>query len=136
MFLHFHFLHLFFNMLWLRDLGSMIEARKSPWMLLLVVLVIAGASNLAQYLLSGPNFGGMSGVVYGLLGYVWMQGKFDPASQLSLEPQTITLMIVWFFLCLSGLVGPVANTAHGVGLAVGVAWGFLAARRSVAMRRG
>ena len=136
MFLHFNFLHLFFNMLWLRDLGSMIEARKSSWMLLLLVLVIAGTSNVAQYLVSGPNFGGMSGVVYGLLGYVWMQGRFDPASKLSLEPQTVLFMIVWFFLCLFGLVGNVANTVHGVGLAVGIAWGFLAARLSTATRRG
>jgi GlpG protein len=136
MFLHFNFLHIFFNMLWLRDLGSMIEARKRSWMLFLLVLVIAGTSNVAQYLVSGPTFGGMSGVVYGLLGYIWMQGRFDPASKLSLEPQTVLFMIVWFFLCLFGLVGHIANTVHGVGLAVGIVWGFLAARLSVAARRG
>jgi len=136
MFLHFHILHIFFNMLWLRDLGSMIEARQRSWLLLLLVLVIAGTSNVGQYLVSGPTFGGMSGVVYGLLGYVWMQGRFDPASKLSLEPQTVLFMIVWFFLCLSGLVGPVANMAHGVGLGVGIVWGFLAARLAVARRRG
>jgi membrane associated rhomboid family serine protease len=136
MFLHFGWLHILFNLLWLRDLGSMIEARKGPWLLLLLVLVIAGSSNLAQYLVSGPTFGGMSGVVYGLLGYMWMQGKFDPASRLSLEPQTVTMMIVWFFLCLFGLVGPIANTVHGVGLVVGIVWGFLAARLAVARRHG
>jgi GlpG protein len=136
MFLHFGVLHIFFNMLWLRDLGSMIEARKSPWMLLTLVLVIAGTSNLAQYFVSGPVFGGMSGVVYGLLGYIWMQGKFDPASKLSLEPQTVILMIAWFFLCLFGFIGGIANTVHAVGLGVGLAWGFLAARRAVAARRG
>jgi GlpG protein len=136
MFLHFGFLHIFFNMLWLRDLGSMIEARKSSWMLLLLVLVIAGTSNLAQYLVSGPTFGGMSGVVYGLLGYIWMQGRFNPASKLSLEPQTVFLMILWFFACLFGLVGNVANTVHAVGLVVGIAWGFLAAHRAGAARRG
>ena len=136
MFLHFDFLHIFFNMLWLRDLGSMIEARKSLWTLLLLVLVIAGTSNLAQYLVSGPTFGGMSGVVYGLLGYIWMQGKFNPASKLSLEPQTVLFMIVWFFLCLFGLVGNVANVVHAVGLVVGIAWGFLAAHLSAAARRG
>ncbi len=136
MFLHFGFLHIFFNMLWLRDLGSMIEARKSTRMLLVLVLVIAGASNLAQYLVSGPAFGGMSGVVYGLLGYIWMQGKFDPASKLSLEPQTVIFMIAWFFLCLFDLVGNVANTVHAVGLGMGIAWGFVAARLSVALRRG
>jgi GlpG protein len=135
MFLHFNVLHIFFNMLWLRDLGSMIEARKGSWFLLLLTLILAGASNVGQYLWDGPHFGGMSGVVYGLLGYVWMQGKFNRASRLSLEPQTVTLMIVWFFLCLTGLVGNIANTAHGVGLAAGVAWGFLDARLRVALDR-
>jgi len=136
MFLHFGILHIFFNLLWLRDLGSMIEARKSSWMLLLLVLVIAGTSNLAQYLVSGPTFGGMSGVVYGLLGYIWMQGRFNPASKLSLEPQTVLFMIAWFFLCLFGLVGNIANTVHAVGLVVGIVWGFLAARLATTARRG
>jgi len=136
MFLHFGILHLLFNMLWLRDLGSMVEARKSPWLLLALVLVLAGVSDVAQYLVSGPVFGGMSGVVYGLLGYVWMQGKFNPASRLSLEPQTVTFMIIWFFVCLFGLVGHVANTAHAVGLGLGITWGFIAARVAVALRRG
>lgn len=128
MFLHFGIMHILFNMLWLRDLGSMIEARKSWWYLLLLVLVMAGLSNLAQYKVSGPTFGGMSGVVYGLLGYVWMQSRFNPASGLVLHPQTVTLMIIWFFLCLSNIMGPIANTAHGVGAVVGIAWGFAEAR--------
>src|SRR5207253_1391288 len=74
MFIHFSPLHILFNMLWLRDLGSMIEGRQSSLHLLILVLVIAGCSNVAQcYVnMSGPIFGGMSGVVYGLLGYVWM----------------------------------------------------------------
>jgi GlpG protein len=135
MFLHFNIAHIFFNMLWLRDLGSMIEARKNSRFLLLLTLVLAGTSNVGQYLYKGPDFGGMSGVVYGLLGYIWMQGRFNPASKLSLSPQTVALMIVWFFVCLAGLVGPIANTAHGVGLAVGIAWGFLDARLRVAPRQ-
>ena len=136
MFVHFGILHIAFNMLWLRDLGSMIEARKTSWLLLVMILVLAGTSNVAQYMVSGPNFGGMSGVVYGLLGYIWMQGRFNPASKLSLHPQTVTFMIVWFFLCLFGLVGHVANTAHAVGLGVGVAWGFLDAQLRASLRRG
>jgi len=134
-FLHLGYLHLLFNMLWLRDLGSMIEARKGWWMLLLLVLVLAGASNVAQYLYKGPNFGGMSGVVYGLLGYIWMQGKFNPASGLSLQPQTVMMMIIWFFLCFTGMVGPIANTVHTVGLVGGIAWGFLDAQLPTIMRR-
>jgi len=130
MFIHFGIMHLFFNMLWLRDLGSMIEARKGTWMLLVLVLVIAATSNVAQYKVSGPSFGGMSGVVYGLLGYIWMQGRYNPAAGLALHPQTVTMMIVWFFLCLSGIIGNVANTAHAVGAILGIAWGFLAAHQA------
>lgn len=135
MFLHFGILHLLFNMLWLRDLGSMIEAYKSPWLLPTMVLVIAGTSNLAQYLHTGPNFGGMSGVNYGLLGYVWMQGRFNPASRLSLHPQVVTSAILWFVLCILNLIPGVANTVHAVGFGVGIAWGFIDARVRVALRR-
>ncbi|MCH7918227.1 MAG: rhomboid family intramembrane serine protease [Planctomycetes bacterium] len=128
MFLHFGIMHIIFNMLWLKDLGSIIEAHKGTWLLLALVLTIAGLSNVAQFLHNGPSFGGMSGVVFGLLGYIWMQGKFNPASQLHLQQQTVTFMIIWFFVCLTGLVGPVANMAHGAGAVVGILWGFLAAK--------
>src|SRR6266404_2871624 len=63
MFIHFNPLHIFFNMLWLRDLGSMIEGRQSSGLLAILVLVIAAGSNLAEYYFGHePNFGGMSGV--------------------------------------------------------------------------
>jgi GlpG protein len=128
MFIHFGIIHLLFNMLWLRNLGTMIEKRQNTWIFALLVLVIAAASNLGQYLVSGPSFGGMSGVVYGLLGYIWIRGKFDPFSGLYLHQQTVIMMIFWFFLCLSGVIGNVANTAHGVGLVIGIVWGFVSAR--------
>ena len=130
MFLHFGFMHILFNMLWLRDLGSLFEARKSSWLFLIFVLVIATVTNFAQFFVSGPASGGMSGVVYGLLGYVWMQGKFNPASKMCLQKQTVIMMIAWFFLCLTGIMGPIANTAHAVGAGVGIAWGYLSARLS------
>jgi len=128
-FIHFSLLHIFFNMLWLRDLGSMIEGRQSTWLLAVLVLVIAACSNLAQYWLAGPVFGGMSGVVYGLLGYIWMRGKFDPASGLYLHPTTVTMMILWFFACFTPIIPHVANGAHAVGLVMGMAWGYLSSLR-------
>lgn len=128
------FLHILFNMLWLKDLGSMIEARQSSLQLGLLVLVISAASNMAQYFISGPAFYGMSGVVYGLLGYIWMKGKFDPASGYFLDPSTIAMMLIWFAICFSGIL-PVANTVHAVGLGVGVAWGYLSAVRPMSSRR-
>lgn len=124
-FIHFGFLHLLFNMLWLKDLGSMIELRQSGRVLLLQVLTIGMLSNVAQYFVSGPTFGGMSGVVYGLLGYIWIRGKRDPSSGLFLHKTIVVWMLVWFALCWTGLVGHVANTAHTVGLLVGILWGYL-----------
>ncbi len=129
-FLHFGILHILFNMLWTHDLGGTIESRMGTVRLLLLVVVIGVASNLAQLYVSGPRFGGMSGVVYGLLGYVWMKGKFDPASGLFLHPSTVTMMLIWlaFGYVIDREILAMANTAHSAGLAVGVIWGFASAR--------
>jgi GlpG protein len=133
-FIHFGVPHLVFNMLAMLDLGSMIEARANAGRLLLLVLVIGVVSNLAQYSFEisrwthgSPNFGGMSGVAYGLLGYIWMKSRFDPGSGFFLHRQAVVMMLVWFVLCLVGVFGTFANTAHAVGLIVGVIWGYLSA---------
>jgi GlpG protein len=127
-FLHSSFLHILFNMLWLRDLGSMIEARRGSLFLAALVVVIGVGSNVAQFLVSGPSFGGMSGVVFGLLGFAWMRGKFDPASGLSLHPTTVTMMLIWLGVGYTRIL-PIANTAHTAGLLMGMAWGYLSALR-------
>ena len=124
--IHFGSLHLLFNMLWLFDLGCMIEGRQGMLRLLLLVVVIGVLSNVGQYLFAKDwHFGGMSGVVYGLFGYCWLRGKYDPASGLGVHPQNVVMMIAWFFLCVFGFIPHVANTAHGVGLGLGMAWGAL-----------
>jgi GlpG protein len=136
MLLHFGYLHIFFNLWWLWDLGNLIEARRGRLKLLIMVLLIAGISNFAQYTIGhAPNFGGMSGVVYGLLCYLWMQGRFNPASDLSLNPQIVTYMIIWFFLCLVGIIPGIANIVHAAGAIVGGVWGFLGARWATRHRR-
>jgi GlpG protein len=124
-FLHSTVLHIFFNMWWLRDLGTQIELRRGSKNLAALVLLIAIGSNLGQYYYSGPSFGGMSGVVYGLLGYIWMRGHADPSSGLYLPPSTIGIMLIWFFLCLFNVLGPVANACHAVGLVMGMIIGAI-----------
>lgn len=127
-FIHFGTVHLLFNMMWLYQLGCMIEARRSPWLLAGLVAGTALVSNFAQFFFShSPYFGGMSGVVYGLAGYVWMLGKYHSASGVGLNPQSVTILLVWLVACYTGIVGSVANTAHLVGLIVGVVWGRMAA---------
>jgi GlpG protein len=133
-FLHFHPLHLIFNMFWLLDLGSMIERGRGSILLLLMVIVTAAVSNLAEYYLNvsseplrqSPMFGGMSGVVYALFGYAWIKGKYQSHLGVGVSQQTVTIMLVWLVLCMTPLMGGrVANVAHLVGLIGGVAFAYV-----------
>jgi len=123
--IHGDWLHLGFNMFCLFSLGSLIEARQSSGKLGLLVVVLAVGSNLVQYWYQGPRFYGMSGVVYGLLGFVWMKSKLDPSSGLFIHPTTLAMMLIWFVLCLSPVLPHVANGAHAGGLGLGMLWGCL-----------
>jgi GlpG protein len=127
-FIHFGIVHLVFNMLWFYQLGSMIEARKGSLLLFAFIAVSALLSNVAEYFHHHyPIFGGMSGVVYALAGYVWIQGKYNRASGLYLDPQSVTTLLIWLVVCYTGILGHIANTAHLVGLLTGMLWGRIAA---------
>jgi len=119
-------MHILFNMMWLFTLGGMIEMRQGRTMLGVMVLILALVSNCAQYLYAGPAFGGMSGVVYGLFGYVWIRGLLDPAIGFTISRPNVLLMLVWFVFCLTGIL-PVANACHAAGLISGALWGMLSA---------
>jgi GlpG protein len=134
-FLHFGLLHILFNMYWLYELGSMIERRIGSILYLLLILAIAVPSNYLQFVATGPAFGGMSGVVFGLFGYAWVRGRTDPACGLYLRPDIAFWMIGWFALCLTPLIPNIANWAHGVGLAVGGALGYLPHLRDLLRRK-
>lgn len=122
-FIHFSIMHILFNCIMTYQLGGAIEANRGSGRLLLLVLLTAIPSNLAQFYWSGPSFGGLSGVVYGMFGYMWMKSKFDPQSYFFVPPNMVFILIGWFFLCMTGFVGPVANLAHGFGLGTGMVIG-------------
>jgi len=67
----------------------------------------------------------LAGVVYAFLAFVWIQGRNNPRFGMALHQSTVIMMAVWYVLCWTGLLGPVANWAHTAGILVGVAWGFL-----------
>jgi GlpG protein len=123
-FIHLSPMHLIFNVFYLYSIGGMLELTRGRWALAGLVLFTAVVSNMSQLLYKGPGFGGMSGVLYGLFGYVWMRARFDPGSGLYLHPDTVTMMMLWLFLCMTGWVGNIANAAHVGGLIAGTAVGI------------
>tara|TARA_B100002019_G_scaffold115492_2_gene99322 strand:+ start:386 stop:1276 length:891 start_codon:yes stop_codon:yes gene_type:complete len=133
-FIHGGFLHIIFNMYWLHYFGGQIEKRKGSPFISIFVLITAIISNLSEYLVTGPFFGGMSGVVYALFGYVWIKSKFDPGDGLFIDQSTAIILLAWFFLCFTMPVGTlsgggVANFAHAGGLISGALWGYISAAR-------
>lgn len=130
--LHFGMLHIVFNALWIWEFGRRIEALAGHGNFLLIVLATAIGANVGQYLWRPDSlFGGLSGVVYGLLGYLWIRHRLAPHPLSQLTPGILPLMLVWLLLCLLGVVdwfirGGVANGAHVTGLAIGIAFGALA----------
>ena len=119
-FVHLSFLHILFNMMWFKDLGYLIEYNFGKNFILLFVLFSGLVSNIFQYMVSGPQFGGMSGVLYAMLGFVWVYKKINNEFEYALPRFDIGMMIGWFFVCLTGALGPIANTAHGMGLVSGI----------------
>lgn len=139
MLIHFGILHLAMNTLWYWELGRRVEARQGPWVLLGLTLVFSLAANFAQYLWAGPSlFGGLSGVLYGLLGHCWLFQRLAPSAAYRLPPGVLVMMLAWLLICMTGIFellqfGAIANAAHVGGLLAGCLSGLVGgalARRS------
>lgn len=123
-FLHFSLLHIAFNLLWWWEFGGTIERSQSSGRLLGLLLVIALVSNGVQYLSYGSNFGGLSAVVYGVLGYVWIYPYVDPSAPFRVNKVIVMFMLGWLVLGYTELLRPVfgsiSNDGHLSGLLVGI----------------
>ncbi len=120
-FLHFSLLHIVFNSLWWWQLGGMVEKKQGKQRLFILFLFSAIASNLAQFFLVGPYFGGLSGVVYALVGYCWLYGLMNKGSQVHLPNGMFAFLLGWLVLGFIDILPVnVANYAHLVGLLAGL----------------
>ena len=120
-FLHFSVLHITFNLLWWWQLAGIIEKQQGKQRLILIFLFSAIASNLAQYFLVGPYFGGLSGVVYALVGYTWLYGRINRSSLVKLSDSMFIFLLVWLVLGFVDILPVnVANYAHLAGLVAGL----------------
>ncbi len=137
-FLHGDIFHLLFNMAWAIVIGRQLESRLGLFKTSLFILITALVSNTAQYLMSGPNFIGYSGVLCGMFAFIWVRQKKAPWEEYDLDSSTALFILVFVsglflfetFATLLNIYGNIyispniANTAHITG---GLTGAFLAA---------
>lgn len=135
--LHGSLLHILFNMAWVFILMRQVEERLSLWKLLILIVIIGVTSNVAQYFVSGPYFLGFSGIVVGLVGFIWVRQKVAPWEGYPLNKTTFIFILIFilamFVLEIVSLLtaiiaakeisANIANTAHIVGGVCGILLG-------------
>ena len=131
-FLHFGLMHVAFNMALFWFLGQRIELLQGSRVMLGISLMIGFGSNMMQAAAETAIFGGMSGVVYGLLGYGWVWGLMRPEKNLQIPNSILYFSVAMMVLGFVGVVGilgigKVANIAHLGGLIMGCLIGVGAA---------
>ena len=131
MFLHFSFAHLAFNCLWIYVLGEKIERIDGKFIFILIIIFTGISSNLLQYFWTSSSlFGGLSGVIYGMLGYCLVMEMESNYLKYGLPPGLYLFMIAWLILGFLGILelfgfGSVANFAHLGGMLSGLMFAMI-----------
>ena len=131
MFIHFSLTHLVFNCLWIYVLGSKIEQIDGHITFINLVIFSSIISNLAQHFFGESTlFGGLSGVIYGLLGFCMIIEIDTKQERYDLPPALYLFMLIWLILGFLGILnlfgfGNVANYAHLGGLISGIIFAMI-----------
>lgn len=126
MLLHFGELHLIFNMLWLWYFGKQLESIHPLWLFAGLIVITSFASNTTQFMMANfNNFGGMSGVVYGLMGYTWVIHQFMPRSKLLIDNRMFVAFLIMLVAMEIFASSWIASAAHVGGLVSGLLLGIL-----------
>ncbi|UEQ02377.1 rhomboid family intramembrane serine protease [Halomonas profundus] len=138
-FLHFGWMHLIFNLMWVWYFGRQIEALQGSRTMLLLLIVAGVGANVAQYATGTVLFGGMSGVVYALLAHVWLMSRRVPKSGFFVPQMLVVFMLGWMVFTMTDMAGSVgfgnvANEAHLGGLLVGLVTGWYYSSRRLKNR--
>lgn len=130
-FLHFSITHLIFNCLWIYILGSRIQIIDGKVTFLTLFLISSLLSNLGQFFFAGDFlFGGLSGAIYGLLGYCFILDLDNRGQRYNLPNALYIFMFIWLLIGFTGILnifgfGNVANIAHLVGMIAGFIIGIM-----------
>ena len=130
-FLHFSMTHLVFNCLWIYILGQRIEKLDGLNVFLFIFILTGILSNAGQFFWTQQYlFGGLSGAVYGLLGYCFIIELDGRHGRYGLPEALYLFMFIWLLVGFTGVLsffgfGNVANTAHLVGMIAGFIIGLI-----------
>lgn len=125
--LHFSVLHLLMNAVWLWVLGRAIEVTEGSWKLAAIILLTGLIGNAVQWWVSGPGFGGASGITMGLLGWVgWRQ--FQQGIHYPVPKMLLPVMVGFLLLQVTTdtVIPGLTNMAHGAQIGGLVAGGLMA----------
>lgn len=128
MFIHLSLMHIVMNSFWWWVLAREVETRDGHLILVLLTLTLALGAAFAQYLAVGPYFAGLSGVTYGLMGWIWGRQIFKRSEyQLPswLFPFMIVSMLIMMFVDSAGMNLNIGHESHLAGAVIGVLLAFL-----------
>ena len=123
-FLHFSILHIAFNTAIFWFFGRQIETLLGHSILIWLVIFIGIFSNLGQFFAQGAQFGGLSGVVMGLISFVWLATQSSAEIRFFMPNGFIGFVVLSLILGFTGLLdqifGPIAHVAHALGFVGGL----------------
>ena len=125
--------HLLFNMMWLIQMGRVLESTLKPWQYALFMLGAAVVGSCSEMMLGSQGVG-MSGVVYAMFGLLWAgRGAYSSWGGIATR-QNLNMFVGWGLLCVVLTytnIMPIGNGAHGGGFLFGlcIGWLFFAPRR-------
>ncbi len=133
--MHGDLLHAAFNVYWLVTFGPALENYFGSYRTLALVVLLGFTSMMPEYVIG--SYGreqpvmivGLSGIVYGLFGAVWIGRRWRRELEVVCPDSTAKLLFGWFVLCIlltAADVFNVANIAHGAGFGFGVLYGLVA----------
>jgi membrane associated rhomboid family serine protease len=136
---HVNLLHLLFNCIGMMMMGPILERAVGPNRFFAFVVLLAFASSASEFLVNPSPAIGLSGVLYGLFGYLFALRLYKDYARVAVTDGTMKMMFGWYVLCwILTLAGdwPVANYAHTGGFLCGWLVGKAIIKRHTELKIG
>ena len=123
-YLHGGLLHIFFNMMWVRQLGPVVEELFGPYRLFVIFTVAGVVGFIASTMMGSSLTLGASGSIFGLLAAAIVYGRRVGSDMFTRQYLQWAGMVFIFGLIMPGI----DNWAHGGGFVGGYATAWLFSR--------